>query len=115
MLHLALLLAQTASSPDPATTYTSLGVAGLICTVLTVVWRVAEGKLTAAEREIRELNRLRLEDRDKLLPLATDMVRVLGGATVAMERGARTPAPSKLEETLGGIEEALSELKKGRP
>lgn len=103
------LLSQT--TVDPLSTYSALGVAGLICTVLTVVWRQAETKLTEAQREIRELNRLRLEDRDKLLPLASDMVRVLGGATVAM--GGSRQQPSPLEDKVNEIADALREFRKG--
>lgn len=108
---LSLVLWAQTVSPDPTSTYSALGVAGLICAVLTVVWRQAESKLAKAETEIRDLNRQRLEDRDKLLPLAGDMVRVLGGATVAMERGAR-PDPSELEKTLGAIEDLRDQLRK---
>lgn len=103
---LALWVAQTGGGIDPTTQYTSLGVAGLICGVLTFVWLRAEGKLTKAEADIRELNRLRLEDRDKLLPLAGDMVRALGGATVALE----TKERRTLDDTLSGIEATLAEL-----
>lgn len=100
-------------TPDPVSTFASLGVAGLICVVLMIVWRQAESKLIKAEAEIRELNRLRLEDRDKFLPLASDMVRVLGGATVAIEQRGR-PDAHRLEQQLDGIEEALALIRRGQ-
>lgn len=101
-------LAQTGPAIDPATQYTSLGVAGLICGVLTWWLLSTRTELKEARAEVRELNRLRLEDRDKLLPLAGQMVTALGGATVALE----TKERRSLDRTLAGIQEQLSDLRK---
>lgn len=97
---------------DPATQYTSLGVAGLICGVLTWWLLTTRSENSGLRTEVRDLNRQRLEDRDKLLPLVADMVRALGGATVALE----TKERRSLDQTLAGIEAQLSDLrKKGQP
>lgn len=111
LLLVATWLAQTAGSNpsiDPATQYTSLGVAGLICAVLTWWLLSIRSENKDLRAEVRELNRLRLEDRDKLLPLASQMVTALGGATVALESKERR----SLDQTLAGIEEQLSDLRK---
>lgn len=101
--------AQTAGPTiDPVTQYTSLGVAGLICGVLTWWLLATRSENSGLRAEVRELNRLRLEDRDKLLPLTADIVRTLGGATVALE----TKERRSLDRTLAGIEEQLSDLRK---
>lgn len=100
MLLVVFVAAQ--AQPDPTTYFSSLGVAGVVCAVLTWVWLRAEKRADAAELRERA-TRDRLEER--IIPLLTEAVGVMRDARVADTRRVED-ANRELAALLSALREA---------
>lgn len=102
------LLAQV--TPDPVSLYAPLGVAGLICVVLTWVWLRAENRADAAEERERRLNEKMVE---RIVPLLTEATRVLSETTHSMstELTRSRVDPARIEDALAELQSVIGEMR----
>lgn len=95
---------------DPVSLYAPLGVAGLICVVLTWVWLRAEKRADAAEVRERQLSEKMLE---RFVPILVDATRVLSETQRGMEAQVDRARldPSRIEGALAELQAVVGDLR----